>query len=305
MKIDNGQVKITIRNNSGLTLPFALILTFIFSALVSVSYLFVSINLYQMQSSMQGLQAISIAEGINERIKARLNTKSKMQLSPEQEEKLKEKEDEESEDEEDAEDDIEEDFNEATEDFDEYYADEIVKISRYITFREPPQAEPGTEQGGRPGNPSDQESGQADQAAPAAPKPEENVEMIGNIDIPIGTVLNKGIMIVIFKDEKIDLMLKDITPEKEKIFREKLPVPIVKSLSPNYSEANKKGSFIVLGENILYNHRPRFTNMDIYIEDVKAGPLVEYFIDMDVMPGLTMFYWESCPTEFYIIPSYY
>ena len=77
------------RNNSGFTLPFALVLTFIFSSLVGVSYLFVSLNLKQMQSSLQSLQAISVAEGINERIKARLNTKTRMKISPEQEQKLK------------------------------------------------------------------------------------------------------------------------------------------------------------------------------------------------------------------------
>ena len=41
-----------------------------------------------MQSSLHVSQAIAAAEGINERIKARLNTKSKIQPSPQQEEKL-------------------------------------------------------------------------------------------------------------------------------------------------------------------------------------------------------------------------
>ena len=126
-----------IRNQYGLTLPFALILTFIFSGLVGVSYLFVSVNLYQMQSSLQGLQAESIAEGFNEKIKARLNTKYKMQISPQQTKKLKSstEEDETDKDEEDADSAAEEEFDENAEDFDEYYADEVLKISRYITFR--------------------------------------------------------------------------------------------------------------------------------------------------------------------------
>ena len=78
-----------IRNSNGMTLPFALILTFIFSALVAVSYMFVSINLLQMQTNLQASSALSVAEGINERVKARLNSKSKIQPSPKQEKRLK------------------------------------------------------------------------------------------------------------------------------------------------------------------------------------------------------------------------
>ena len=142
--MDKDSVKIYFRNSKGMTLPFALILTFIFSALVSVAYLFVSINLSQMQSSLYSAQAVALAEGFNEKIKARLNTKTKIKISPEQEERLKSPDEAGFEDEEGQEDDdvlSEEEFSEETEEFDEDYADEVLKISRYITFREPKQEE--------------------------------------------------------------------------------------------------------------------------------------------------------------------
>ena len=281
-----------IRDQKGFTLPFALILTFIFSALVSVSYVFVSINLRQMQSSVQNTQAISIAEGINERIKARLNTKRKIKQTPNQEQRLKSPDTAGAEPEEDDEDLLEDEFNEETEDFDEYYADEVLKISRYIVFREPPEKQESADQD--IGQPSNEER----------IKPEANVESIGSISIPQGTILEKGTMIVVFKDEKIDLNLKDIAPDTTKTFREKLPVPVIQSLSPNYDEANKRSSFVVLGKNITYSENARFTNKEIYIEDIRSGPLVEFLISMDVKPGLTKFYWENVPAEFYIIPTF-
>ena len=163
-----------IRNSSGMTLPFALILTFIFSALVAVSYIFVSVNLLQMQSNLQGASAVAVAEGINERVKARLNSKSKIQPSPTQEKRLKAGD--ETTDEEDTDEDAlaNDEFDESSDDFDEYYAVEILKISRYITFREPPEKkEEETSQ--KEESPAITE----DQAA----KPEANVEMIGNIEI--------------------------------------------------------------------------------------------------------------------------
>lgn len=284
-----------LRNSTGLTLPFALILTFIFSALVSVSYLFVSVNLRQMQSSLHELQAISIAEGINERIKARLNTKSNIQISPKQEEKLKIGE-EDFEDEElaEEEEDFEDEFDEETEDFDEYYADEVLKISRYITFREPPEQPESSEEGESTDLP----------LVDINLRPEANVHMIGDIDIPRGTILNKGTKIVVLKDEKIDLKLKDIVPQEPLAFKDKLPIPKIKSLSPNYSEANKRGSFTVIGENLSYDQNARFTNKDISIENIKAGPTVEFLINNNIIPGLTRFYWENAHAEFYIIPAY-
>ncbi|MBI3590820.1 MAG: hypothetical protein HY094_05515 [Candidatus Melainabacteria bacterium] len=296
-----------VRNTYGMTLPFALILTFIFSSLVGVSYLFVSVNLFQMQSSIQGLQAISIAEGINERVKARLNTKTKIRPSPNQEEKLKDStgNEEEPTDEEDL---ASDEFDEQTEDFDEYYADEILKISRYITFREPPEQPKKNIDTGDQARAGEQSTNQSqDTGAPqenSPPKPEAYVEMIGSIDIPRGTTLEKGIMIVVFKDEKINLKLNDIVPEQNQLFKEKLPIPVIKSLSPNYSETNKRGSFVVLGKNISYTQKARFNNKDIYIEDIKSGPSVEFLVSPDVMPGLTKFYWESTPAEFYIIPAF-
>ena len=284
---------IHLRNSNGMTLPFALILTFIFSALVAVSYLFVSVNVQQMQSGLLSTQAIAIAEGINERVKARLNTKSKIQPSQEQEAKLKTPEEETGDEEvgnEEA--DFDDDFDEETETFDEYYADEVIKISRYITFREPlKKKEPTT---------ADETSEtQEDQAL----RPEANVEKIGDIVIPRGTVLNKGIMIIVFKDAKLDLKLKDITSEETKQYRPKLPVPFIKSLIPNYSEANTRSHFAVNGEN-LPKTSPSFTNKDIQIEDIKGGPSIDFLVGMDVMPGLTRFFWGTAQAEFYVIPSF-
>ncbi len=276
------------RNQFGFTLPFALILTFIFSALVGVSYLFVSINIAQMQSGLENTQAIAIAEGINERVKARLNTKSKLQQSPKQQEKLKSTEEEPVEGEEEEEI-VEEDFDENVEDFDEYYADEILKISRYITFREPPDS--ATHENGFA----------ADSQEP--PKAEANIEMIGSINISRGTTLNPGMKLVVFKNEKIDLMLKDILLDKEQ-YRSKLPTPVIKSLSPNYSEADTRGGFVIIGDNLTLNQKGRFNNKDIYIEDIKGGPTIEYLISMDVMPGIVKFYWDSAQAEFYITPPH-
>lgn len=290
----NNTLNIWTRNTSGLTLPFALILTFIFSALVGVSFLFVSVNLRQMESGFHALQAISIAEGINEKIKARMNTKSAIKPSPQQEERLKLGEEEEDLADEELEDEdiFDEEFDEETEDFDEYYADEILKISRFITFREPPEEAPQLEEGV---SPSEQDPSQ---------RPEANVEMIGSIEVPRGTNLTRGIMIIVLKDEKINLKLEDIQPERAQIFKEKLPVPIINSLSPNYSEVNVRNSFVVVGENLSYDQTSRFSNKNIYIENIKAGPLVEFLIKPEVMPGLVRFYWESTPGEFYIIPAY-
>lgn len=261
-----------------------------------MSYLFVTINIKGLQSNLQALQAISIAEGINERIKARLNTKTKIQISPEQEEKIKSEEEDIFEDEEElAEDEesFEDDFDEETEDFDEYYADEILKISRYITFRDPPEPPETSEEGEEPS-----------QAESINQKPEANVEMIGSINIPGGTVLNKGTMIVVYKDEKINLNLPDISPEQPKQFKAKLPIPLIKSLSPNYSEGNKRSSFIVVGENLNHTENLRFGNKEIVIEDVRGGPRVEFLIQKDVMPGLVRFYWEGAQSEFYVTPTF-
>lgn len=287
------------RNQYGVTLPFALILTFIFSALVGVSYLFVSVNLNQMQNTLWGIQAIALAEGINEKIKARLNTKTKIQISPEQEEKLQadqETEDEELLEEEEDDEDLlaEDEFDEETEEFDEYYADEILKISRYITFREPPETEKQTEL---------VEGSEVSEQEDTSTKPEANVEMIGSIDIPEGTVFNKGTMIVVYKGEKIDLRLKDISPAGASGFLAKLPVPKIKALTPNYAEANKRASFVVNGEN-LPKKDPYFSSKDIYIENVKSGPTVYFLTNKEIMPGLTRFYWDSAQAEFYIIPAY-
>ena len=270
------------RNTKGITLPFALILTFIFSSLVGVAYLFVSVNILQMQSNLYSTQALAVAEGTNERIKARLNTKTKIKPSPTQEEKLKTSSEDEFQDEEDNLT-AEEEFDEETESFDEYYADEVLKIARYITFREPPEeSKPGP-----------------------SLLPQANVEMIGDIVIPRGVVLNKGIMIVVSKDEKIDLKLKDIVPENIKGFRPKLPAPLIKSLTPNYSEANVRSSFLASGENLQNKDmEPRFSNKNILVEDIKAGPTIEFLIGKDVMPGLTRFYLDNAQSEFYIIPSY-
>lgn len=277
--------RIRIRNSFGMTLPFALILTFIFSALVGVAYLFVSVNISQMQSSLYSMQAIAIAEGINERIKARLNTKSKIQQSPQQEKKLKSTRDESLEEGDNEEISTDDEFDEETESFDEYYADEVVKISRLITFREPP-AQTASEES--------EENFALD--------PESNVEMIGSIDISRGTKLAKGIMIAVFKDEKIDLKLKDIVDETQG-YKPKLPAPVIKSLIPNYCEVNSRSRFIVNGEN-LPNKEPTFSNKNIKIEDVRAGPAVDFLIGSDVKPGLTRFYLGSAQAEFYLIPVY-
>ncbi len=276
-----------------MTLPFALILTFIFSALVSVSFLFVSVNINQMQSSLQEAQAISIAEGFNEKIKARLNTKSKIPISPKQQEKLKVAGVDDAEQDDDL---PEEDFDENTEDFDEYYADEVLKISRYITFREPPE-EPKAEESQAPDDGTTP-------AQDSKSKPEANVQTIGSISIPRGTILSKGTMIVVYKDEKVSLMLEDIVPENKIAFKEKLPIPVIKSLSPNYAEPSKRGSFVVIGENLSYNQKARFSSKDINIEDIRSGPLVEFLIKEEAMPGLTKFYWEGTQAEFYIVPIY-
>ncbi|GEM_PF-2317792 len=285
-----------IRNSSGMTLPFALILTFIFSALVAVSYMFVSINLLQMQTNLQAASALSIAEGINERVKARLNSKSKIQPSPKQEKRLKAGEEPNNE-EPDEEVLAEDQFNESTEDFDEYYADEILKISRYITFREPPEEKRGKEETTQQGK---LQASTKEQAA----KPEANVEMIGNIEISRGTVLAPGIMIVVFKNEKVDLMLKEIVTDKLPPFKQKLPIPIIKSLIPNYSEANQRSAFAINGDNLSFKHEPRFTDKNIVIEDIKGGPTVEFLIGGDVMSGLSRFYWNGAPAEYYIIPTF-
>ena len=285
------------RSSQGLTLPFALILTFIFSALVGVSYLFVSVNLHQMQSSLQGLQAESVAEGFNEKIKARLNTKSKIQLSPQQEEKLKSS----TEGEEDAAGDDDEDlageeeFDENAEDFDEYYADEVLKISRYITFKEPKQEESQDTQ-------TQSSSGSNENTAPP-PNPLENVEMIGSIDIPTGTVLAKGVMIVVYKEESVSFMLKEIVEDGSQI-KPKLPIPIIRSLTPNYAESNSRTGIVLSGDNLGYDQKARFSNKEITIEDIKAGPTVQALIGEGVMSGITYLYWNNVRTEFYITPIY-
>lgn len=275
-----------------MTLPFALILTFVFSALVGVAYLFVSVNITQMQSSFYSLQATAIAEGINERVKARLNSKSKIQPSPEQEAKLKtfEEKDELKDEEEDEALLAEEEFDEETESFDEYYADEVIKIARLITFREPPAYS--------------EEEGEEETISQGGTSldPLSNVEMIGSIEIPRGTALNKGAMIVIFKDEKLDLKLKDIVDETRG-FRPKLPAPFIKALIPNYGEIGTRARFSVNGEN-LPNKAPTFSNKDIKIEDVRAGPQVDFLIGKDVKPGITRFYLGSTQTEYYVIPLY-
>lgn len=294
----NGKIRSRelIRNSAGITLPFALVLTFIFSALVGVSYLFVSVNLSQMQSNLHNVQAIATAEGINERIKARLNTKTKPTISPEQEEMLATNKDEfedEFDDEEDEDFFEEDEFDEATETFDEYYADEVLKISRYITFRDPPLSEDSStmEEGLEPVQDTSQ-------------IPEANVDMIGSISIPRGTVLQKGLMLVLYKDERLNLKLEDITLQSTVPFKNKIPVPIIKELSPNYCETNSRCTFSVIGDNLDYDKKSRFTNEDITIENIKAGPYVEFLVGMDIMPGITRFYWENAYSNFYIIPKY-
>ena len=185
----------TFRNSSGLTLPFALLLCLIFSSLVGVSYSFVSINLSQLTGSLRNVQAISLAEGINEKVKARLNTKTLLMLTPDEEAKLTYGEDDFEED-----DDLfeEDDFNEDTELFSEYYADEVVKISRFVTFHNPPPAieEDDLLIADTPLLEGEEELEDDSQL------PEANVATIGNIDIPEGTVLSQGLMIVIYNGEK-------------------------------------------------------------------------------------------------------
>lgn len=288
-----------MRNAYGFTLPFALVLTFIFSGLVAVSFIFVSINLRQMQSNLWNVQAISIAEGINERVKARLNTKTKPEISPEQEKTLKDPSTQEDEEEL-----VEEDeFDESTEEFDEYYADEILKISRYITFREPPKIEDSREtQDGRPQDAYTTTTEEEDKAAENAKKPEANVAKIGDIEVPEGTVFSKGTKLVVFHNEKISLMLKDVN-ESFREYKPKLPLPKIKALTPNYSEANKKSSFVVKGENLPRNE-PSFNDKDIMILNLRGGPTIEYETSLDTMPGLKRFLWDSAQGEFYIIPTF-
>ena len=296
------------RNELGLTLPFALILTFVFSALVSVAFLFVSVNLNQMYSNYKSVQAISLAEGINERIKARLNTKIRVDISPKQEELLKLGEEDLFDDEEDDDEDLfafDEDFDEDIEDFDEYYADEVLKISRYITFRDTTEFSEEAEENesyASPDTQEQQEEGEALEDSSSADDPASNVKSIGTIDIPAGTTLTKGTKVVVFKDERVNLDLDDITQESTPI-KQKLPAPIIKSLSPNYSEANTRTGFTVYGENLSYDQSVRFNQQDIFIEDIKSGPYVECLIE-DAMPGLVRFYWDTTRAEFYIIPTY-
>ncbi len=296
----------SIRDSHGLTLPFALILTFIFSSLVAVAYLFVGINLKQMQSSLLSTQAVSIAEGINERVKARLNKKVKIKLTPDQEKRLKDAGEGGTEEEDDEE--FTDQFDENTEDFDEYYADEVLKISRYITFRDEPQS---SETSGskdlqsRPDDPFAKKDGLTEegQEEDSKKRPEANVHMIGDIEIPAGTILEKDTKLVIYKDEKIDLMLKEITTDKPAYVRPKLPIPKIKALIPNYSEANKRIAFIVQGENLPKND-PSFNEKGIKIEEIKGGPQIDCLIELDVMPGMKRFYWDSAQAEFYIIPTF-
>lgn len=287
-----------VRNQFGFTLPFALILTFIFSSLVGVAFVFVAINLNQMQGSLKTTQALVLAEGINERIKTRLNTKTMVMLTPEEESKLDGFADDfGDDDEEDLFDD--DDFDESTELFSEYYADEVVKISRYITFRTPPETEEGEEEFGV-GSLGDLE----DEEEEEEQRPEANVATIGNIDVPPGTVLSPGFMLVVHKEEKIDLMLKDISEDGYQPYRQKLPSPVIRSLSPNYGEANSKGTFVIIGENIAYDDNAKFIERDIVIEDIKGGPLIEYYLKPEVMPGIYKFYWDTAKAEFYVIPPY-
>lgn len=288
-----------MRNSYGFTLPFALVLTFIFSGLVAVSYVFVSINLKQMQSNLWNIQAVSIAEGINERVKARLNTKTKPELTPEQEKNLKDPATDDDEG-----DLIEEDeFDESTEEFDEYYADEILKISRYITFREPPPDEEAEDaESGRPKDANAAADEEVDEESEKAKRAEANVAMVGDIEVPEGTVLEKKVKLVILHNEKISLMLKDITTDSRD-YKPKLPLPKIKSITPNYSEANKKSSFTVKGENLPRNE-PSFNDKKITILDFKSKSSIEYQTDLDLMPGLKRFMWDTAQAEFYIIPTF-
>lgn len=290
-----------MRNSYGFTLPFALVLTFIFSGLVAVSYIFVSINLKQMQSNLWSIQAISVAEGINERVKARLNTKTKPELTPEQEKNLKDPSA--ADDGEDGELVEEDEFDENTEEFDEYYADEILKISRYITFREPPPSEDETNtDDGRPKDAYTEVDEEKAAEEEKAKQPEANVSMVGDIEVPEGTVLAKKTKLVIFHNEKISLMLKDITTDSRD-YKPKLPLPKIKSITPNYSEANKKSRFTIKGENLPRNE-PSFNDKKITILDFKSRSTIEYQTDLDIMPGLKRFLWDTAQAEFYIIPTF-
>lgn len=289
-----------MRNSYGFTLPFALVLTFIFSGLVAVSYIFVSINLKQAQSNLWSIQTVSIAEGINERVKARLNTKTKPELTPEQEKTLK---DPSAEDDEDGELVEEDEFDENTEEFDEYYADEILKISRYITFREPPpDEESASSEDGRPKDGYATNDEENNEEKEKANKPEANVAMVGDIDVPEGTVFAKKTKLVIFHNEKISLMLKDIATDSKE-YKPKLPLPKIKSLRPNYSEANKKSGFTVIGENLPRNE-PSFNDKKITVLNFKGRSTIEYQTDLDTMPGLKRFMWDTAQAEFYIIPTF-
>ena len=259
-----------------------------------------------MQSSLQGLQAESVAEGINEKIKARLNTKSKIQVSPQQEKKLKSSQDQTDEENNDEDLTSEEEFDENVEDFDEYYADEVLKISRYITFREPKKEKDTRNTQTQAQNTSGSNSNQNNQSQevdPQAINPLASVEMIGSVDVPPGTVLSKGTMIVVYKEEIVDLMLKEIVEDGSQI-RPRLPIPIIKSLTPNYSEANSRAGIVLSGDNLGYDQKVRFSNKEITVEDIKAGPTVQILIGPEVMPGITFFYWNNIRTEFYIIPTY-
>ena len=87
-------------------------------------------------------------------------------------------------------------------------------------------------------------------------------------------------------------------------FKNKIPTPSIKELSPNYCEADSRCTFSVIGENLDYDKKTRFTSDDILIEDIKSGPYVEFLISMDAMPGITHFYWENAHSDFYIVPKY-
>lgn len=296
-----------IRNQKGFTLPFALVLSLVFASLIGVGYLFVIINSRLMQSSLVSTQAVFLAEGINEIVKMRLNMKQVPVLSKEEQDKLKEKDefagesfDDEDPVEEEEEDLFEEDdFNEETELFSEYYADEVVKISRYITFR----------------NPSDDEKkesdlisgtgeGQNSSEVKDKPKPEEHVATLGNIDIPQGTKLEKGLKLVVYKDETIDFMLEDISLTGTPYFMDKLPLPRIETLSPNYGEVGARGTFTVIGENLSTKEIAHFTKKDVVIEDIKGGPSIDFSINKDAKTGVVNFYWDTAKTEFYVLPPY-
>ena len=104
-------------------------------------------------------------------------------------------------------------------------------------------------------------------------------------------------------EKRLELALDDIN-QGQTFFRDKLPIPIIRSLSPNYAEANTKADFVVIGENLSYDERARFSDRDLMIQDIQAGPYVEFLISMDVTPGLVRFYWDTAQAEFYVIPPY-